>query len=562
MTDLLTTVSVVFIVAGPVLLVANRFDQPSVPYLIAAGLIAGFFIQDEPLLELAQYGIALLVFTFGVGIQVSDLRPVLVNGEAAGFGQILIVGTLGTLVGLFLNITLIEAVIFGIAAALSSTVVGTALLQTEISRNLLRGRLAESIYFVQDVFAVGVLLVMGAGVLAPVPIAAELLAGLMLLLIAAFCNLYLFNKIELLAGDSDELMIVGTISLLVLFIIASQLVGVSIIVGAFAAGYAVRYDRSRYLGLFNGLESIKDFFIAIFFVTVGALITAPTIEKVLLVGMLVVLTVVVKPVVTTAILLYRGYEARSATLTSLSTDQVSEFSIIIAIEALILGLVTQSLFDAIILAAALTMITSSWTQWYAEGIYRYLHTRGLMPTRHDQINHWSSVPESIEDHVIIVGYGRQGTHIAERLDANNHPYVVIENDPTRRDVLGENAAGYVFGEAMEPYTWEKAAADRSSVIVSTIDSDPVSRYILTLNHEVPVILRAYDRETARDFLDAGAMFVIVADLLAGQRLLQYLQALADKSFHPDTLRTERQKALEAYGRDGSALSISHHDLDE
>ncbi len=544
MTDLLTAVSIIFIVAGPFLLVANRLKLPTVPLLILAGIVAGLFIEEGATLELAQYGIALLVFSFGVSIQFSAVRTVLADSEITALGQILVVGSLGVASGVALGVPIEEAIYFGMAAALSSTIVGTALVQTEIRRNLVRGRLAQSIHFIQDLIALVFLLVLGAGTVAADPIATQLGYGLTLLAVAVLVNRYLFDIIGQFAGDSDELLIVSTVSLLVVFVGTAASVGVSIVVGAFAAGLAVRHEPAEYLGLFNGLSSIRDFFVAIFFVTIGALVAFPTIDKLLLVAVLVFLTAIVKPAVTAAILLYKGYDSRSATLTSLSTDQVSEFALIIAIEALLLGLLTQLVFDAIIFAAALTMITSSISQRYEEQIYRTLAVRGVFPSGHKKVDEWSDVPEGIDDHVVIVGYGRQGRRLVEACEDLGQPYVVIENDPSVRDALVSECSAYVFNDAMEPYTWEKARAEAAAVIVSAVDSEPVSRQLLSFEFDADVILRTSDTTTALELLDEGALYVSVPDVLAGERLVQHIQKLLDGNRTPAELRQERLAELE------------------
>ena len=148
MSEMLTAVAIIFIVAGPFLLVANRYDLPAPPLLILAGIVAGFFIDEVLALELAQFGIALLVFTFGVGIQLSSIEPVLADSELVALGQILVVGLLGVGVGVLFGLPVGEAVYLGVAAALSSTIVATSLLQTEIRSNLVQGRLGQSIQFV------------------------------------------------------------------------------------------------------------------------------------------------------------------------------------------------------------------------------------------------------------------------------------------------------------------------------------------------------------------------------------------------------------------------------
>ncbi len=546
MTDLLTTVAIMFIVAGPFLLFANRFSLPSVPFLIIAGLVAGQFVDDTDLiLELARYGIALLVFTFGVQISLSSVRTVLVDSEIAALGQIVVVGSLGVGFGVVLGIPVEEAIYLGVAVALSSTIVGTALLQTEIRRNLVRGRLAQSIQFVQDLVGIAILLVLGAGTLAADPIATQVGYGVTLLLVAVVINRYLFEKIGRLAGDSDELLIIGVVSLLVAFIGAAELAGISIIVGAFAAGLAVRHNPTEHLGLFNGITSIRDFFVAIFFVTLGMLVTSPTVEKLILVSGLLILVAVVKPVLTTGILIYQGYEPRSATLASLSSDQVSEFALIILIEAWLLGILTnQAVFDAIIFAAAASMITSSLSRRYAEDIYQVVSSLGLYRWGNKQIDERSEMPDSLSNHVIIVGYGRQGPKLASACRRLDQPYVVIENDPGHReDVVADNEA-YVYGDAMEPYTWEKAQADSAQLIISTVNSDPISERLLGFDFDADLILRSDEVEKANRLLDSGALYVTISDMLASEQLIKQLRALIDGKMTREELKENQQAELE------------------
>ncbi|AUX07936.1 Kef-type K+ transport system, membrane component [Halalkaliarchaeum desulfuricum] len=543
MTELLTAVAIVFIVAGPFLLVANRLDIPAVPFLILAGIVAGVGVDEEITLELAQWGIALLVFSFGLQIQFDAVRVVLGDGEKVAIAQMLSVGLLGVVVGVLFGLPLEQAMYFGIVAAFSSTIVGTALLQRDIRKNLVRGRLAESMNFVQDIAAVLVVLVLGAGAFDADLIAMQVGYGVFLLLAAVFVNRILFDVLERLSKGSDEQLIVSVIALLVVFLGAAELSGISIVVGAFAAGIAVRYDPDEYFGVFDGLVSIRDFFVAIFFVTVGALVTVPTVEVFALAVGLGLLTAVVKPVVTTVFLIYSGYEARSATLTSLSLDQVSEFSLVIVIEALILGILLQSVFDAIIIAAAATMITSSLSRAYDEQIYRVLADWRLFEGRHEKIDERSSVPEDLTDHAIIVGYGRQGRTLVETCERLDIQYVVVENDPTRLEDLRSECDAYVFSDANEPYAWVKADVDEARIIVSTVNSPPVSEYLLRFANGTDLILRTDDVEFARDLLDRGAMYVCVDDTLASEQLIEYIERLEDGSLPQETLRKEQIASL-------------------
>lgn len=533
MAELLTAIAILFIIAGPFLLVANRYDLPAAPLLIVSGIVAGFLIQEELTRELAQFGITLLVFSFGVSIQLSSIESVLRDSELAAVGQVFVIGVLGIGFGLLVGVPLEESVFLGVAAALSSTIVATALLRKEIQTDLIRGRLGQSIQFVQDLLAIGFLLIIGAEVWSLDPIVLQIGYGVVFLGGAVLVNRYGFGMMTRLAGGSTELMIIGIISILAVFIGAATAVDIPIVVGAFAAGLAVRYDPGAHPGLFNGLESIKDFFVAIFFASVGALVVLPfieigvadSVEKMVLVAGLVLLTVLVKPAITIALLIHRGYETRTATLTGLSTDQVSEFGLIIAIEALLLGLLTQAVFDAIILTAAITMVTSSVTQRYDEELYRALSNSVVMPEQHGKIDSLSEVPATLDDHVIILGYGQKGARLVDTMESLDHPYVVIENDPARYDAVSHGCDAFVFGDAMEPYTWELAGADNALVIVSVTSSEVVSRRLLSYDFETSLILRAPNELVARGYLDDGADYAVVPDLLAAEELTSYLREL-------------------------------------
>ena len=549
--EMLTAVAIIFIIAGPFLLLANRFDLPAAPLLIIGGLLAGFFIDEDIVLQLAQFGIALLVFTFGVSIQLSAIGTVFRDSELAALMQILVVGSIGMALGIIMGLPIEEALFVGAAVALSSTIVATGLLQTEIHTDLIRGRLGQSIQFIQDVLALMFLLAMGAGVVELDPIVLQIGYGVVFLAAAAIVNRHVFPWMTRLAGGSVELMVIGVISILVVFIGGALAVEVPMVVGAFAAGLAIRYDPATYIGLFNGLESIKDFFVAIFFATVGALVVLPfvelgldaSIEKLTLVFIIVTLTVIVKPVVTTAILMYRGYEARTSTLTGLSTDQVSEFALIIAIEALIIGLLTQSVFDAIILAAAITMITSSFTQRHGEGIYRSLANRGVLSERHGKTDALSEVDADISDHVIVVGYGKKGSRLVDTLERLDHPYVVIENDPALRGDLRADCDSFVFGDAMDAYTWQKARVASAKAIVSVTSSQIVSRRLLEFDFDAGLILRAPDERIAMQLLDEGALYVVVPDLLASEQLIKRISALLEGELSRDELRADGMALL-------------------
>jgi CPA2 family monovalent cation:H+ antiporter-2 len=546
MSNLLTALSVVFVVGGAFLLVATRFELPIVPFFILAGIVAGPFVEGEATLELARYGIVLLVFMFSVQIQFESIRTVLSDSEVVALSQAVVLGGSGILLSISTGLPADQALYVGVAAALSSTIVGTGLLRTDRYRTLVYGRLAESIQFVQDLVAILLILVLSAEAVAADPIATQLGYGVVLIGAAIIVNRQLFGLLGRISGDSDELMLVSVIALLIAFLGVAELTGISLAVGAFVAGLAVRRDPVEHLGVFNGLQSIRDFFTAIFFVTLGTLVTIPTADVLLVAGLLTFLTVLIKPAVTVALLLYKGYEARSATLTSLNLAQVSEFSLVIAIEGLIIGLLAQPVFDAIILAATVTMLVSSLSSRYDERIYRGLSDSGLLRKQHEKVDERSAVPDDITDHVVVAGYGRQGRRLVDECESHDRSYVVIENDPVLLQELDSHCEAYVFGDAMEEYTWEKAGVERAELVVSTIDSNSVSNRILTLTGDLNagIVLRARTVSAAHELLRQGALYVAVPEVLAAERLVEQVEAVVAGDVSGTELRMDALAELE------------------
>ena len=544
--ELLTALSVIFVIGGAFLFVADRFGLPIVPFFISAGIVAGVFVGEETTLELARYGIVLLIFTFSVQIQFEAVRTVLSDSEVVALGQIAVLGVLGVTGSVLIGLPLDQTLYVGIAAALSSTIVGTGLLQTRRYRTLVYGRLAESIQFVQDLVAILLILVLSAETFAADSVATQLGYGVVLIGAAIVVNRQLFDRLGRVSGGSDELMLVSVIALLIAFLGAAEFVGVSLAVGAFVAGLAVRRDAAEHLGMLNGLQSIRDFFTAIFFITLGTLVAVPTTEVILVAGLLTLLTALIKPAATIALLLYTDYETRSATLTSLNLAQVSEFALIIAIEGLVVGMLRQPVFDAIILAATVTMLTSSLSSRYDERIYRILSDHGLLRKQYEKVDERSAVPDDLTHHVIIVGYGRQGRRLVETCDAHDRPYVVVENDPVLLQELDSQCAAYVFGDAIEQYTWKKAGIDHAQIIVSTVDSDRVSNRIQMLAEDVDadVVLRARTVSTARELLERGALYVAVPQVLAAEQLVEHVEAVAAGDISGTELRADSLTKLE------------------
>ncbi len=578
---LLTAIAILFVVAGPLLLIGKSVRLPVVPSLIVAGLIVGQLglIDEALLLELARLGIAFLVFTFSLNINTEQIRTVVTNTEVVAIVQALVLGALGILltlaigivldfpifadVGLDEALTIEQALFVGIAAALSSTIVGTILF-TRPKTEIVHDDLANQIDSVNDFLAVLLLLVVSAGAFALDPIATQLGYGVILFVAAIVINRYLFGFIEQLADGSDEAMLISIVAILIIFLAVAELLDTSIVVGAFAAGLAIRGNPVDYSEVFNGLTSIRQFFVGLFFASVGTLVTlpaptaviadpaaalAPFIPVAAIAIGLVILASVVKPIVTVALLVYSGYDRRSATLAGFELDHVGVFSVIVAIEALILGFLIEPVFEAIILAAALSMILSTVTHIFDDEIYRMMAQNGWLGRPYHDVDDWNTVPADISDHVVIVGYGRQGRRLVDFCKEIDQPYAVIENNPEALPDLREECDAYVLGDALETETAVVSNLRAARLIISTADAKPITDHFLKYSDSVDVIVRTRELPMAAELLEKGAIYVIIPDLLAADLLAGNLRALLNGEHAPKELQ---EQTLEELSREREA----------
>jgi CPA2 family monovalent cation:H+ antiporter-2 len=540
MAELITTFTLIFAVSALTLMVANKFSQPSIPAYLTAGILIGFLIDGTELIGLAQIGIAFLVFIFGLKFDPEKLTAVRNEALTTNTVQILLVGVLSFSFGYIIGLDLLQAAYFAAAATLSSSLVGLELISEEVDKNLIHGRLAESINLIQDILAVGIVVILSAPKFTLPQIINNIFIASAMILGALVIRKYVFDFIAEAAEGSTELLMLTGLTFLTAFIAISQYFNLSIVVGSFAAGIAVaRFPHN--LELLDTMGSMKDFFSAILFVTLGALVSLPSTSVLLMTIGLVLLTSLIKPGMMISSLIHQGYDPRTSFLTGVSLDQISEFALIIAIQARVAGLIFEPLFQAIILAATVTMTTSSYTKLYEHQLYEYLSKYNIVRSE-DQILPHSNTKKSLEDHIILIGYDTQGKRIVQQLEDLNVKFLVMENDPEKISELKKKDENFVYGNILNQETWKHANPEKARLIISTAPFREVSDKVLSLDTEAGKILRADELGEAEELIHHGADYVIVPEILTAKLLREHLLGIESEENYKEELR--RRSLLE------------------
>jgi voltage-gated potassium channel len=134
--------------------------------------------------------------------------------------------------------------------------------------------------------------------------------------------------------------------------------------------------------------------------------------------------------------------------------------------------------------------------------------------------------EKLTDHFIVCGYGKMGKYICEELWEKNAPFVVIEKNPMKIDIIRE--LGYLFlqGDATNDDILESAGIRkaRGLVVVLSTDADNVFTTLSakSLNPKILIVARSVEEETQPKLIKAGASRVVKPYETAGTKMAELL----------------------------------------
>lgn len=504
-----TELTVIFLAASATLYIMQYFNHPAIPGYVLAGLLVAPFIAGSALLDLARVGILFLLFIFGLKFDPDELSGVATSTILAATTQILLTGSVGYAVAANLGFTGFEALVLAVACAMSSTLIGLDLAEQEIHRRLLHGRLAESMHLVQDMLGLVILAVLFATNPAESVTAGVLTVAF--ILVALGLRRYVFPFIgESIDYNAEVLMLIGFSSLIV-SVYTAGFFDLPLFIGAFTAGIAAAKFPYN-MELLDSMGSVKDFFAAVFFVTLGAMVGWPTTTTAIIAAVVFLVNTVLKPYVAAEIFKLSGYPDRASVLAGLSLSQVSELALILAIEAVTTGLITPVLFDGVILGGVASMFISSYVKANEEHVYEHVSL-----TRHP------SASLGYTDHVIVIGGSTPGRHVAETLvEHGRDDIVLVDNDAERLQwAKAYDEITTVHGDVMNDDVRSSLNMSEASLVVSTALQQRVSERVLDhATHDT--VLYASTAEAAQRLYEEGATVALVPDIAVADVLDEIL----------------------------------------
>ena len=531
-------------------LLASRLRIPPLVGYLLAGVTIGpgtpGFVADVALAgQLAEIGVMLLMFGVGLHFSLDDLLAVRKIAAPGAVVQIGVATLLGAAAAVAWGWPVGEAVVFGLALSVASTVVLLRALESKGILDSTNGRIAVGWLVVEDLAMVLVLVLLpalapllGGNDSAPAADASTLAltVGITFAKVAAFIATMLvvgrraFPRLLWLVAKtgSRELFTLCVVAAAVGVAYASALLfDVSFALGAFFAGMMMRESEFSHRAAEDSLP-LRDAFSVLFFVSVGMLFDpAVLVESPLRVLVVVAIILIGKTLAAVALVLAFRYPLNTALTVGASLAQIGEFSFILAGLGQALGLMSVEGQNLILAGAIVTIALNALLFAAIEPAQVWARAHSAWARRLDlRDDPLAALPMTtdrklLSGQVVVVGFGRIGRHIASVLDERHIHYIVADSNREVVEAVRRAGKPAVSGDASDPIVLVQAHITKAAMLVVTVPDTIASRQMVDiarkLNPHIETVLRA-DTEDAAELLrrdKLGEIFVGEQELARG-----------------------------------------------
>jgi Kef-type K+ transport system membrane component KefB len=556
MHHLLNDIGIAVLTATVLGLLAHYLRQPIIlGYLIAGALIGpqmglGLIHDAESIEIISEIGLILLLFIIGLEL---DVKSLFASGKqllVAGFGQFVLCVAMG--VGLFaamgygLKGTSSDGLYLALMCGLSSTAVVVKLLYDKGELDTLPGRMTLGVLVIQDIYAIFVLAFQPNFANPSIAPVAKALAGTVLLLVAGF----LFSKIVMRRvfssiAKAPEMVVAVSIGWCAAVAGAAAAMGLSKEMGALVAGLCIgAFPYSMHVTAKT--LPLRDFFLTLFFMSLGLKITVPRWDMVGIIALLVAFTVVSRFLSVYPLLALTGAGRRTAFVTSLNLSQISEFSLVIAMLGVQYGHIGQGTVAVVIYAMAITAVLSSYSIRFSHPLYV---AWDKLLTKWRPVSHAAqagaepaagATGEAAADAghdggetrcpVVLLGVHRSARSLVALLEGRDRELLrklrAIDFNPETLRELGSKGVFGTFGDIGSLDTLAHSHLDHAKLILCTIpdmllkgtSNETLVRSCRSVAPAALIVAVADDAAHEQRLRAAGADFVIAPHTLVAEEL--------------------------------------------
>ena len=555
MENIFLEVGTVIIATTILTLFFRMLKQPPMLAFLLSGVVMGPLVLNIISVEntfktFSQMGVAFLLFIVGLNLNVRILKEVGKVSLYTGIGQVLFTSLIGYFLIVWLGFSPLAALYMSIALAFSSTIIIVKLLSDKNDLDTLYGKISIGFLLVQDAIAIVILVILSS--LNTGRVAADLwtslLYGFFLCFIAYAANKLFLTGFFERAARSQETLFLTAISWCFALAMIAYLLGFTIEIGAFLAGISLA-SLPYSMEISNKIRPLRDFFIVLFFVTIGSSLVLTNLEsQVYSIVVLSLFVLVGNPLILLVIMGLMGFKSRTGFMCGLTVAQISEFSLVLAALGLQLGHLTPEVVSIISGVGIITIAMSTYMITYSEKLFAWLAPYLRVFERKNMYEEKLSLHKRSQVYdIILLGQHRIGFSILKNLVRKKARLLVVDYNPTIvKDLMSKNIP-CIYGDVADPDVLAELRRHKPKIVISTIHSSEdnvlVAKIFKKLDKKIMVIVTANTIKKALDLYAEGADYVIIPHVLGGERVSDMLKTHLSSKKKISALRERHIKSL-------------------
>jgi len=526
--------------AGVFSLIGYWLKQPLIVAYIAVGILVGpaglsWVSVGSEIDLLAKTGIALLLFTVGLKLDLQVIRSMGPVSLATGLGQVIFTSVIGYAICLALGRSHLSAIYVAVALTFSSTIIIVKLLSDKREIDSLHGRIAIGFLIVQDLVVVLVMIALtaygaGQGDGHFVQILLFTTAkGFGLLLVVGLLMRYVIPRIFQRAARSGELLTTLAIAWAVALAALCDGLGFSKEVGAFLAGITLAPLPYR-VALGSRLVGLRDFLLLFFFVDLGAHLQLGELGSQFVPALVLSVFVLIgNPLIVVVIMGFMGYRKRTGFLAGLTVGQISEFSLMLAAMGRNLGHIGNETVALITVVGLVTITFSTYLIIYAHPIYQRLAPFLSGFEREDpyrEITFEKTDEPAGGFDVIVFGLGRFGKNISRELTRRGRNVLGVDFDPDVVRRFRDEGHVVVYGDAEDPEFTSTLPLSQAKWVISSMPQIELNQVLVhaLLRHDYAgrIVTTAHSEQAVKRLEEAGSALVLLPFLIAAEEAVEQI----------------------------------------
>lgn len=474
----------------------KRLKFPSVIGFLLTGIVIGPYglslINAVKEVEvLSEIGVILLLFVIGMELSLKQLALIKKTVFVAGFIQVFLTVLVSAGIYHVIGNTWNEAVFIGFLFSLSSTAIVLKTLQDRHEISSAQGKNALAILIFQDIIVVPMMLftpiIAGKSDDLTYSIFSLLIKSVLVVLLTYISAKYIVPKLlySIAKTKSKDLFLLTTITLCFAIAYLTSQAGLSLALGAFIAGLIISESEYSHQST-SVILPFKELFTSFFFVSVGMLLDLSFfINHIVIISVLLLVTFIIKSIIAGIAVAVLKYPPKVVLLTGLSLFQVGEFAFILSKVGIYYKLLNETTNQYFLSVSIISMIITPFIILFSDKLINHFInvSKRIGISNLYKYNKLDSLDNNIDEsylnnHLVIIGFGLNGSNLAKVSKASGIPFVVIESNAKIVKDSKLKGIPILFGDAIHPHILETAKIHLAQSVVVAISDITATKLII------------------------------------------------------------------------------------